>query len=963
MAKWTIGPTRARELADYALSSFDTAVAEIGGSASDAVRARIEATVLSWDDEALAPKGSDGTPLGNTEGKAGYLRAIDALVESEVSALKGGVEPASPPLAPVMKQEPLSVAAPPGVPVVGAPTVRVEYFEPPAAPMPEPDFEVEAERMQSEPQYDFMLPYLKEAFRNAARGWLVDHDVAYALRTLRSQMDSIKGWKERDEMRRGPRASGGGGLASGRSVVMAGAGVPGSCDRIEEGKWAVIILDDGRGQITVPVALCPGVKEGDWVLVEMTDGEVTRVTVDVEATEAARVRIAGKLERLRRGGHLRVPGGSSAKGRQMVMAARRLHGGEADLPVGITPEAVKLFGTVQLAVYGKVQDELGFVFQPGPIGGVVESMFEWMESENAPWQSVEAAKAWTVAHLPEFLKYMHSEARGPGRAYGFGAESIAWAEAQAEEARRAQAAAGAKSGGGSAKERQMFMASRRLHGAQDAGQGGATKGMWGVGDPEVEAAWKEMAGGALAMPLSGYLPFVVGYAAAEIERKFPDAYFPFGIATNMAMETWNKIMPNGGIRKTMSVELREELDRRIAAMTEADVQKPAMPMGGEVNVVTGKDAAADTCAGNPYCYKEPKVAGGGRVGRDEVKSALGPSVLRTLFSGKPLHGGQESATSGRVMLLEHVGKIEATKIAAGNDEQQVRRAGDAVRRWINEMVDGGLEMRVSMAGLWDLFGEVLENGPASLYQNNAGDFGDPVKAGGSRTGRAMVMAARRLHGANEAGAGIGAEPPTRGVYGLGNPEREAEWLRLTGSSLRGFLEHWVNWTAEQIKAKYPQAYAPLGIATNMVMEEWNSLCAGEGVVGVSPNVRPGDYPGWPWYQDASEIVGEGLMARLEQMTEADVQKPGIAGVEAHPYTADQLLPHVQRAFAEVLADEKAAEARGETIPYIPDAKTIEARATNAKAYAERIVGLISEEFASEERLYAEVKSDVIGLLD
>lgn len=73
-----------------------------------------------------------------------------------------------------------------------------------------------------------------------------------------------------------------------------------------EGDLAVLLLDQGRGQIDVPrAALPPGVREGTWLSVTWRDGTIDHIAIDEAATEAARARIADKLARLRRGDHLR----------------------------------------------------------------------------------------------------------------------------------------------------------------------------------------------------------------------------------------------------------------------------------------------------------------------------------------------------------------------------------------------------------------------------------------------------------------------------------------------------------------------------------------------------------------------------------------------------------------------------------------------------------------------------------
>lgn len=74
-------------------------------------------------------------------------------------------------------------------------------------------------------------------------------------------------------------------------------------DRIE-GNLAVLIVDNKP--LNVPLATLPaGAKEGDYLQVEMQEGAVISATIDTAAIQEARQRIAEKLERLRRGDHLK----------------------------------------------------------------------------------------------------------------------------------------------------------------------------------------------------------------------------------------------------------------------------------------------------------------------------------------------------------------------------------------------------------------------------------------------------------------------------------------------------------------------------------------------------------------------------------------------------------------------------------------------------------------------------------
>jgi len=65
-----------------------------------------------------------------------------------------------------------------------------------------------------------------------------------------------------------------------------------SLDRVEEGLAVLLLREDESVRFTLPVALLPGdAREGD--ILEMT------VRRDVEATEAARQRVAERIARLK----------------------------------------------------------------------------------------------------------------------------------------------------------------------------------------------------------------------------------------------------------------------------------------------------------------------------------------------------------------------------------------------------------------------------------------------------------------------------------------------------------------------------------------------------------------------------------------------------------------------------------------------------------------------------------------
>jgi hypothetical protein len=73
-----------------------------------------------------------------------------------------------------------------------------------------------------------------------------------------------------------------------------------------EGEIAVLLIGTAQRPLDVPRSqLPPEAHEGQWLRLELSDGQLVRVEIDLEATEAARARIQEKLERLRRGDHLR----------------------------------------------------------------------------------------------------------------------------------------------------------------------------------------------------------------------------------------------------------------------------------------------------------------------------------------------------------------------------------------------------------------------------------------------------------------------------------------------------------------------------------------------------------------------------------------------------------------------------------------------------------------------------------
>lgn len=76
-------------------------------------------------------------------------------------------------------------------------------------------------------------------------------------------------------------------------------------DRFEDG-FAVLLVGETNRLVNVPRKRLPkGVKEGTWLKVELEGDLLASAEIDAEETENAKKRIAEKLERLRRGDHLK----------------------------------------------------------------------------------------------------------------------------------------------------------------------------------------------------------------------------------------------------------------------------------------------------------------------------------------------------------------------------------------------------------------------------------------------------------------------------------------------------------------------------------------------------------------------------------------------------------------------------------------------------------------------------------
>lgn len=73
-----------------------------------------------------------------------------------------------------------------------------------------------------------------------------------------------------------------------------------------EGNVAVLLVGEDSKPMDVSRRTLPRkAKEGDHLRIELQDGQVVKAEIDTQATEAARQRIQEKLDRLRRGDHLK----------------------------------------------------------------------------------------------------------------------------------------------------------------------------------------------------------------------------------------------------------------------------------------------------------------------------------------------------------------------------------------------------------------------------------------------------------------------------------------------------------------------------------------------------------------------------------------------------------------------------------------------------------------------------------
>lgn len=72
-------------------------------------------------------------------------------------------------------------------------------------------------------------------------------------------------------------------------------------DRIEDGKWAVLLVGEEKAEKIIPIETLPeGAKEGSWLRVQLEDDEVKEILVDAEETEKVRKRVEAAVRGLRK---------------------------------------------------------------------------------------------------------------------------------------------------------------------------------------------------------------------------------------------------------------------------------------------------------------------------------------------------------------------------------------------------------------------------------------------------------------------------------------------------------------------------------------------------------------------------------------------------------------------------------------------------------------------------------------
>lgn len=75
----------------------------------------------------------------------------------------------------------------------------------------------------------------------------------------------------------------------------------GVIDRIEDGRIAVIFLEDDLKRYDLLVSLLPAeAREGDWLRLEISDDKVIKIEINKDETDKRRKRITEKFLRLRK---------------------------------------------------------------------------------------------------------------------------------------------------------------------------------------------------------------------------------------------------------------------------------------------------------------------------------------------------------------------------------------------------------------------------------------------------------------------------------------------------------------------------------------------------------------------------------------------------------------------------------------------------------------------------------------
>lgn len=75
----------------------------------------------------------------------------------------------------------------------------------------------------------------------------------------------------------------------------------GVIDRIEDGRIAVIFLEDDLKRYDLPVSLLPAeAREGDWLRLAISDDKVIKIEINKDETDKRRKRITEKFLRLRK---------------------------------------------------------------------------------------------------------------------------------------------------------------------------------------------------------------------------------------------------------------------------------------------------------------------------------------------------------------------------------------------------------------------------------------------------------------------------------------------------------------------------------------------------------------------------------------------------------------------------------------------------------------------------------------